>query len=829
MAPSSFEFKPVSKARYALSFAAVACLSFLLLAYVGYATYKQAESAAIANADNLASIAETRFDSTLRRVEASLDLLALNLHPGDLSGAKSESRDTHITGDLRVTVRYFAEIGQITAIDATGQVRYSSRPGELVNYGDRKWFKEIKTRTGPGLYFSDVIVGRLSAKPALIVARPLRGPRGEFIGVISASMDMQYFQSIFATLNLGSGGVMNIRRAEDGRLVVRWPEPQNAASAVVASTPLTRAYTSGETRGTYRFASMVDQVDRVWAFRRVADYPFVVVAGLDARDFLAPWNKTMQIVGVLLSISLMMLAGFLYFARRTRVRQLAASLEIANREARFRSLVDLSLDWYWEQDDQFRFVEVAKVDSDSAGLLTKDDLGKCLWELPGAQATPEAWSVHKAMLEARQPVRNFVYQRTTLAGGVVYISVNADPVFAADGSFSGYRGASRNVTAQYKMLESIVNTAMDGAITIDESHAIVLFNTAAENIFGYSAREVIGRPLDLLLPLEARAAHPRHIEEYARTGQGQRRMSSRRMVYGLRKNGMQFPLEASISSLATQSGRLMTVILRDVTERIAAEQALQEANDSLDRRVRIRTVELEQANRELEAFSYSVSHDLRAPLRAIDGYTSILKEELGEAAGPEAGRLMDKITAAAARMARLIDDVLEYGRATRGDLNRIDLDLDREIGDIVGELRMQYPRTRFELHRVGRAQCDPVMVRQILANLIGNACKYSAMREAPVVEVGCQTKNAASADAQSDPTTDTPEYFVRDNGVGFDMAHTAQLYGMFRRLHSDPSIAGNGVGLSIVKRLIERHGGHIEATAVPGEGATFRFSLGHAT
>jgi PAS domain S-box-containing protein len=806
-----------------LAFAAKALLAIGIAAYAIYAMYQQAEQATVVEIDNLASIAEARLDATLRRSVALLDLLSINLRPGDMAGAATAERAAHITADLRAAAQYFPEVGQITAIDASGQVRFTSRPGELANYADRGWFRDVKASPGKGLHFSDVIFGRLIKRPIVTVARALRDSHGEFLGVVSASMDMSYFQSIFAALDLGRGGVLNIRRSEDARLVTRWPDRSDASNKSV-QTPLTAAILAGKSTGSFRFRSAVDNIDRIWTFRKVPGYPFVIVVGRASDDFLAAWRQSMAIIAALLTATVSLLGAFLYFAWQARSRELGMRGAIAIREARFRSLTELSADWYWEQDDQLRFIEFSSSQLPHVSENVNTDLGKARWELAGVEPMHGDWSDHQRKLALRQPFRDLLTRRRMPDGTFVYASVCGDPVFSADGRFTGYRGTSRDVTAQHEMLaalqhsqsrfESIVSTALDAVVTVDERHVVVLFNKAAERIFGYNAAEILGHPLDELLPMDSRAPHREHLGAFSRSGDTQRQMASLRVVYGRRKDGKHFPVEASISSLATDSGRLMTAILRDVTDRIEADHALKVLNESLDRRVRTRTIELEQVNREPEAFSYSVSHDLRGPLRAIGGYTSLLKEDLGADASAERTDLMDKILRSATKMSQLIDDVLEYGRATRADLKRGEVDMDREVLDVVTDLNMQYPQARFKLHTLGEAHADAGMVRQIFVNLVGNACKYSAMREVPEVEIGVTTN------------ADVREYFVRDNGMGFDMAHTRHLYGMFRRLHSDPSIPGNGVGLSIVKRLIERLGGHIEAESAPGSGTTFRFSLG---
>jgi signal transduction histidine kinase len=250
-----------------------------------------------------------------------------------------------------------------------------------------------------------------------------------------------------------------------------------------------------------------------------------------------------------------------------------------------------------------------------------------------------------------------------------------------------------------------------------------------------------------------------------------------------------------------------------IAERRKAEEEILLLNETLEQRVHTRTMELEAAGQEMAAFSYSISHDLRAPLRSIVGFSTIL-------AGNLKGKLEDKdrdyferIVNNALKMGRLIDEVLQYSRLARSAVARQQVDLDALVADVAAELGEQYPRADIVRMPLGSADVDMTMMRQIFYNLIGNALKYSATRSNPRVEVGMQVAG------------DTVEYYVRDNGIGFDMQHADGLFGLFNRLHSDPRYEGTGAGLAIVKRLVERHNGRISASAAPDAGATFRFHV----
>jgi len=234
----------------------------------------------------------------------------------------------------------------------------------------------------------------------------------------------------------------------------------------------------------------------------------------------------------------------------------------------------------------------------------------------------------------------------------------------------------------------------------------------------------------------------------------------------------------------------------------------------LERRVSERTAQLEAANKELEGFSYSVSHDLRAPLRAIDGFSRMLEEDHGDRLDDAARELIRVVRDNAQKMGQLIDDLLAFSRTGRKALDRADTDMSALVAEVHAGLGTSCARAKFELAPLPRASCDAALLRQVWVNLLSNACKFSGGRAAPRIEVtGWEGDSGEKV------------YCVRDNGVGFDMAYYAKLFGVFQRLHSEVEFPGTGVGLAIVQRVIARHGGRVWAEAKPGEGATFFFTL----
>jgi light-regulated signal transduction histidine kinase (bacteriophytochrome) len=224
-------------------------------------------------------------------------------------------------------------------------------------------------------------------------------------------------------------------------------------------------------------------------------------------------------------------------------------------------------------------------------------------------------------------------------------------------------------------------------------------------------------------------------------------------------------------------------------------------------------VELEYANKELEAFSYSVSHDLRAPLRSINGFSHILMDAERERLSKEGGELLDRVIHASNRMGQLIDDILRFSRISRAELQRASVDMKALAQTVVAEVREAYPGAQIDVGALPMVVGDQTMLRQALSNLIDNALKFSARRAQPEVKIGAEIRNGETV------------FHVRDNGAGFDMRYAGRLFGVFQRMHSATEFPGTGVGLAVVKRIVDRHKGRIWAEAVPDQGACFYFTL----
>jgi len=274
-------------------------------------------------------------------------------------------------------------------------------------------------------------------------------------------------------------------------------------------------------------------------------------------------------------------------------------------------------------------------------------------------------------------------------------------------------------------------------------------------------------------------------------------------------------LEVRVAERTAELNAANTNLHRQIAERKRAEEEVKRLNAELEQRVSQRTVQLEAANKDLEAFSYSVSHDLRAPLRAVDGFSEAVLADCAPLLPEKNQRHLQRIRAGAQRMGALIDDLLTFSRLSRLPLARRPADMTKLVRETIEELAPQQEGRKVELRCGDLPLChgDPALLKQIWVNLLSNALKYTRKRDIASIDIGCKTDSGENV------------YFVRDNGTGFDMRFAEKLFGVFQRLHRAEDYEGTGVGLAIVQRIVHRHGGRIWVEAQENRGATFYFTL----
>lgn len=384
--------------------------------------------------------------------------------------------------------------------------------------------------------------------------------------------------------------------------------------------------------------------------------------------------------------------------------------------------------------------------------------------------------------------------------------ISLSPVVTAQGRFvvAAVRDVSERHTAeaQRAQLAAIVDWSDDAIISKDLRGIVTSWNRGAERLFGYTAEEMLGRSIEELWPRGQQAEVMRLIGRVARGEHFASYETVRR-----RKDGAPIDVSVTLSPILDGQGRVTGVskVARDISDRKRAEMALAAAKDAA-----------EAANRELEAFNYSVAHDLRAPLRHIDGFSRLMLEEHAAGLDEQARGHLHRIRDAAQRMREQIDGLLSLAQIGHGDIRRKRVDLSELAHTAARRLRAAEPEREVDLRiEAGlTAACDARLVLIVFDNLLGNAWKFTRTATRPSIEVG------------RDPHGSEGTIVVRDNGVGFDMAHAGKLFGVFQRLHHRDEFEGTGIGLATVQRIVQRHGGRIWAQARVGEGASFRFTLG---
>jgi PAS domain S-box-containing protein len=434
------------------------------------------------------------------------------------------------------------------------------------------------------------------------------------------------------------------------------------------------------------------------------------------------------------------------------------------------------------------------------------------------EATEQALLVQREALEQRAGA---VAKIEVVGGSALAVLIVAAALWMIGKAFTASRGAETALEESRDQLEirvnertselrtseqriaGIISSAMDAVITVDEGQRIVLFNPAAEKLFGCAASEALGHPLERFIPERCRSAHAEHVLRFGQSGTAHKPMSGGEEMCGLRADGTEFPIEASISQARVGQQKVFTVILRDITQRKRTEEALVQ-----------RAQELARSNADLAQFAYVAAHDLKEPLRAVSGCVGLLKRHYEGKLDEQAEEYMAHAVGGTVRMESLIDGLLAFSRvgSRGGELQRV------ECAQAMGIALQNLAATIQESGAVVTQDPLPAVngdlpqLVSVFQNLIGNAIKFR--KEAPPrIHVSAERNGTHW------------HLSVRDNGIGIAPQYFERIFGVFQRLHTRREYPGTGIGLAICKKIVERHGGRIWVESAPGEGATFNFSL----
>jgi PAS domain S-box-containing protein len=859
-----------------------------------------------------------------------------------------------------------------------------------IDVRDRNYFRQTLEKRTPQI--SEPYIGRGRPEPTIMMTAPVLDANGDVMCILAGAVhpfDLNFL-----------GRLREARVGRTGRFAL-----YSLDRTVIVSQFAERVMTKGPEPGASGFFDHLMAANEGWeeapdlggiravhSYRPLASVPWMLVASLPVEEAYGPIAAAQTEAIVLAVLLALLIAPLVWFGMqrvlapvgvlRDTIRKIRlepagdavvrmppgdelgdlaedfnamvrerrdASDALAASEERYRSLTELSSDWYWEQDAELRFVSTSGRGTGRGGIAVEEHPHRRRWELPGTDIVGQTWEEHKADLAARKPFRDLLLRRTGAGGSTHYVTVSGEPVFDRTGAFTGYRGVARDITglkrveeellANQRLLEQVidaipmsifakdlgsnyvmVNRSMaeffatpkesllrrhtselpsqaatreqslrddrwvyehrrtlvhetsiqrpDGTAVPFHSSKIPLFdakgaltgllginrditeqrlaqeelrasgerfaamfhdspaplavvdpdgrrfleiNRAFTDLFGYTRGQVVGRtslefgaacPTDersQMYDLLARDGYVDRLELTSHTADGRLNISL-------------------CSGRVIEAGGRRTVLFSfaDITKLNEAHRRIGEINATLEDRVRERTVQLEAANRELEAFSYSVSHDLKAPLRSIDGAVGILRMKFGAQLPPGVDPYLERVSRRAHEMAELIEGLLDFARLSRQVLNREAVRPEEVVRRVLEDCEdaIRERHAVIQVDDLPACYADPLLLRQVYENLVSNALKYSAQSQPPTIGIGA-TDEAG-----------TTVYYVRDNGVGFDMAYVDKLFGVFQRLHAPEQFEGTGIGLALVSRIIDRHGGRVWAESAPGKGAAFFFTIG---
>ncbi|MBW7957253.1 MAG: PAS domain-containing protein [Deltaproteobacteria bacterium] len=750
--------------------------------------------------------------------------------------------------------------------------------GKVVSSTDRTVIGEnrsgqeffLRGREGPSISV------RPSGVPDFVVSVPLHSrENGELIGVLAAFVPKERLGDILAR---GRGRDIGITRyALEGyrtldmyivnrdRLMITpsWLIEDTAFRTTVDSEAVRACLGEGRDHlGTYE-----DYRGEIVLGTSICmpEFGWVLLTEVDRSEAFAPVRHLVNYGALTGAIVLVLVSGFaLYFLRMARqlksiasaskeiaagnysvrvpvrngdeigilashFNKMAGEVEERNRaisesEEKFRGLVEATSDWVWEVDENAAYTYVSPKVRSILGYEPEEIIGRTPFEFMPPGEAERVGREFAAYAGKREPFSLIENTNMRKDGSFVVLETSGSPIFDSNGVFRGYRGVDRDITARktaedaLRKSESRLANAQriarlgnwDWDIVKNDLH----WSDEIYRIFGVAPRE-FGATYEAFLNY----VHPEDREKVIRAVD---EALYRKAPYSIDhrvvlRDGTEKTVHEQ-GEVVYDDGRplRMTGTVLDITERKKTEDEIRKLNIELEERVAARTAELEAANRELEAFSYSVAHDLKTPLRTIDGFARILLKDSSEALGPSGREYLERLVAGSRRMGELIDALLKLSRVMRAEMAVERVYLSGMARAVASDLRKAQPErnAEFIIHENLAADGDPGLLKTVMENLIGNAWKFTSKKDVARIEFGSSGEEEGKR-----------VFFVSDNGAGFEMKYAERLFNPFQRLHGEDEFPGTGVGLATVQRIIQRHGGRIWAEGERDKGATFYFTL----
>ena len=803
------------------SVAVWAATLLMVLAFWGaallLARYDEAEAVARAerDTDNLARVVGEQTTRVIAEADQVMQFLVEDYH------RYGDRLDEALGQRMRRAVERSGTLIQLAVLDEHGDLVRTSmedRPAP-VRLADREHFRVHAESAGVGLFIGKPVFGRVSGRWSIQLTRRVARSDDSFAGVLVASLDPFYFSRSLEELDVGVDGVVSII-GRDGILRARSVLDERMIGMDLGGSPM-MAQAGHQTAGFLRAASLVDRIPRLLSYRTLKDYPLIVCVAFAEEAFLADTRSRQALYRLAAAASMLGLAALAALATWQSGRLDSLAHRLADSEQRFRDQAETASDWFWEMDADLRFTRL------SGPLVPQTEFGSlpigmrredvALRE-PGDEGK---WADHARMLERREPFRNFRY-RVMTAGGLRYFSVSGRPVLDGDGAFAGYRGSATDITereaaarrlqaseARYRAMFRAVGQPI---ITVDEHGIVDAFNPAAEQMFGYAAAEILGSPMRRLMPGALADIHDGAIDG-PRNRVHAAPMAGVREIMGRRRDGSEFPVEATLAGWWEGDRKFFTGALRDVTAQREIEASLRRARDAAD-----------NANRMKGEFLATMSHEIRTPMNGVLGALALVD---GPNLTDEQRQMLDIANRSGNALLLLIDDILELSKleAGKAEAEPVDFELRavlRETTDLLQPAAVARGLTlSAEVAPPAPAwvRADLRRIRQILVNLAGNGLKFTHR--------GGVTVRVAPDGAAAPDGTFLLRFEVTDTGIGIPDELLPSLFGRFTQADSSTTrrFGGAGLGLAISRELVTLMGGRIGAVSSESRGSTFWFTV----
>ncbi len=850
--------------------AAGAAITAIIVAYMALAlwkSYRDAIADAERNTQNFLRVVEAQVSGVVNIVDLTLSSIDQSLRLMPRPGPKVDEL-------LRQRLELAPYARVLFIADADGRVIHDSGnfTAMRLNVGQRDYFLKQREGLVTGNYIGAPVLSMATRTWMIPVSRRLDTAAGRFAGVLVAVVDPRHFQEFFSSIDTGEQGSVSLY-LRDGMLLARGPQIDNMIGRSLADAPVFRDLLPRAESGTAFARSGVDQVTRIFSYRTLAGGRLVALVGVGESEVVAGWRRHAGTQFIVLLVFVGTVAWFTVLLARQIVRQHVLTRQLLDSEARLAGIVSSAMDGIVTVDDAQRIVQFNPAAEHMFGQAAAEVKGQALDVLipERFQATHrhhvQAFGANGATTRRKGALGTIVGRRASgeefpIEASISHLEARGRKFYTvilrditerkrAEDELHRYLGQLKVLHDVDKAILAAHSPGAIASISLQHLRRILPYWGATVRVIDYESNAAILLAYERDPTAEFNPRSRRTLDEYdpadlAEMKQGRacavqdiaamsaRPVSIERLFGKGMRSSASVPLMVEgalvgVLNIASNETGYFTAdrveIARAVADHlaIALQQALlrervERQSEELERRVAERTAQLEEANKELEAFSYSVSHDLRAPLRHIDGFAKLLVGEVGNA-NETVARYLDIISRSAARMGALIDDLLEFSRMSRAPLHAARVDLNALVEEVREECLRDAPGRNIEwkLGALPGVAADARLLRLALVNLVANAIKFTSRRKHASIEIDARAGEG-----------DEVVVRIADNGAGFDMRFADKLFGVFQRLHREDEFEGTGIGLATVRRILHRHGGRIWVESEPDRGTSFYITLKRA-